>query len=75
MDNSFDVIFFGRVNGATGWPMHAPLAMFREKGRRIRGNFRQFSWVAELASPLARLYSRNRDRYDPPAIRLTSTER
>ncbi|BBO14406.1 hypothetical protein ABH973_004235 [Bradyrhizobium ottawaense] len=76
MDNSFDVNFiFGRANGATGWPMHAPFAMFREKARRIRGNFRQFSWVPELASRLARLYSRNREGYDPPAIRPTSTER
>ena len=55
--------------------MHAPLAMFREKARRISGNFRQFSWVPELAAPFERLYSRNRDRYDPPAIRPTSTER
>ncbi|TWB70070.1 hypothetical protein FBZ95_10868 [Bradyrhizobium sacchari] len=51
------------------------LAMFRENARRIRGNFKQFSRKGELASRLARLYSRNRDRYDPPAIRPTSTER
>jgi len=49
--------------------------MFREKARRIRGNFGQFSWVPELALPVARLYSRNREGYDPPAIRPPSTER
>jgi len=39
---------------------------------------RQFRAVFAKAGTriaLARLYSRNRGRYDPPAIRLTSTER
>lgn len=31
--------------------------------------------MPELALPVARLYSRNREGYDPPAIRLTPTER
>lgn len=55
--------------------MHAPLPMFRDKPCRIRGNFGQFSWETELASRLVRLYSRNPEGYDPPAIRSTSTER
>ncbi|MDA9468484.1 hypothetical protein XH87_28555 [Bradyrhizobium sp. CCBAU 53415] len=74
MDNSFDVIFRAR-QWRDRLPMHAPFAMFREKARRIRGNFGQFSRSGELAARLAHLYSRNRDGYDPPAIRLTSTER
>jgi len=43
--------------------------MFRKSEGRIRGNFGQFSRRPELTGVLARLYSRNPPRYDPPVIR------
>jgi len=74
MDNSFDVMVRTR-QGRDRLANACTLAMFREKSCRISGNFGQFWWEQELASRLARLYSRNREGYDPPAIRPTSTER